>query len=226
MGDALNRFFTRILGSTTVELRNPNAPQSKKKTGPGFDQPMMQPKGAIPEVKASETSMPQSSGFRLSVPSDQNGGMIDLPPDIAQQIGNVFEPSKQATAAATVLHHPMQQTRTAPEIKRLGENRNRGENPEFIRSNIDIPNPNGSIDRGLFRINDQTFNGMMASPFWREAMKNKGITSWADMEDPNKNIEMARLILARGNWDSQKQEMIKDPSWVQWYAAPLSLRQK
>lgn len=190
--------------------------QAKPQTmGAGYDI------ASSPAPKLS-SPMPQQQGFRLSVPSDQ--GTFNLPDDIAQEIGNVFEPSKQATAAAQVLHHPNQQTRTPQEILRLGENWNRGENPEMIRNKIDIPNNDGSIDRGLFRINSNTFSGMLQNPFWKQAMEKRGITSWDDMEDPQKNVNMAYLILARGNWDSKNSQMLSNPSWGQWYAAPQELR--
>jgi hypothetical protein len=245
--------FLRSFGKTeTVNYYAPGKePTPAPSTGPGFDQPMGQP-GARgvpmePPIKSAQ-QLPQTSGggegFRLSVPSD-NGKTFNFSPELAQQIGNVFEPFKQATAAAQVLHHPTQQTRTRDEIKRLGENFNRGENPELVTQNIDISNPQTatakriaegdkfnsetkkyeSVDRGLFRINSRTFNGMMENPFWKAAMEKRGIKSWQDMEDPNKNTQMAYLILARSNWDSQNSQMTQNPSWNPWYAAPLKLRE-
>lgn len=185
---ALAKFFTPEKTTLYADGVTPEAAQKVKRTGPGFDGPMLQPKGsggpvqqAIETMQPQQTAAPQQgAGFRLSVPGD-NGKMVNLPPEIAQQIGNVFDKEGNATAAAQVLVHPNQQTRLPDEIARLGENYNRGENPDFTKSNIDIPNPNGSIDRGLFRINDQTFAGMQSRPFWNQAMKNKGITNWNDM---------------------------------------------
>lgn len=181
----------------------------------------------LPSENTPLNSQPASngSGFNISIP-DENGKTFNIPKDIAQQLGNVFDKEGIATQAAQVLRHPMEQTRTPEELARgLTQNFNRGENPDMIKSNIDIPNPNNSIDRGLFRINSDTFSGMMKDPTWRQYMANKGITDWKDMEDYNKNTEMARLILARGNYDKGTGSIQKDPSWKAWYASPLKLRQ-
>lgn len=242
----LNHIVGRVLGSEPLPIsggwnnpvQNPSQPQipiaqaSSPEPSPVFipqptpDQWGLKGHTGLRNYRVSGANTPTGDGFRLSVPGD-NGQTFNFPPEIAQQIGNVFEPIHEATSAARVLRHPNQQTRTAPELKRLGENWNRGENPDLITNNIDIPNPSdNSIDRGLFRINSNTFNGMIKDPFWKKAMATRGITKWSDMEDPNKNTQMAYLILARSNWDTNTSSVKQNPNWGSWYAAPIDLRTK
>lgn len=160
---------------------------------------------------------------KIQVPTGQ--GNQTLNPQMSQMLLNNFNDIGEATNSARVLLHPNQQTRTQGELnKGLGTSFNRGENPEFKMSNIDVPNNDGSIDRGLFRINSNTFTEMIKDKFWGSVMKNSGIKSWSDMDNVDKNTRMARLILARANWDSQNNQIMQNPNWSQWYAAPLDLR--
>jgi hypothetical protein len=162
-------------------------------------------------------------GFHLSVPGEN--GTVNLPQQISQQIGNVFEPYNEATSAARVLTHPLQMTNIPGEQSRgINTAPNRGENPNLTTQNIDIKNNDGSIDRGLFRINSNTFNEMSQNPFWRQAMQNKGITSWDNLNDMNKNTEMALLVLKYMNWNNQANTMNENPNYASWYAAPRDLR--
>lgn len=85
-----------------------------------------------------------------------------------------------------------------------------GENVHFqLGPEVDISNSNGSIDRGLYRINSYTFaHYLRVNP---EGLEQLGITSYKDMYDPELNIKMARVIY-------------KYQGWCAWYAAPADLR--
>jgi len=161
----------------------------------------------------------------ITIPNSQTGQPYKIPENIAQILLNSFNKSGEATNAAQILHHPRSQTYSPAEVQRYGkENWNYGENASFKTSNIDVKNDNGSIDRGFMRINDRTFAGMQSSPFWRQAMEKRGITSWEDMNDPQKNSDMGLLILMNSNWDSENQTMKDTPEWRRWFAGALSLR--
>jgi len=86
----------------------------------------------------------------------------------------------------------------------LGENTAYQAGPE-----MDIPNKDGSIDRGLFRVNSNTFIDFMERK--PEVLAQHGIYSWDDMLDPIKNAAMARII-----YDEQGAGA--------WYAAPPWLK--
>lgn len=176
---------------------------------------------ATPSPTPMPTAMPTPSpmphqGFRLSVPSsDTANGMIDVPPQVAQMLGNEFDKYGTATEAAQVLHHPMATTYTQGEIPR---GPNRGENPEFQMTDLDRTNPDGSIDRGAMRINSTTYSDMWRMPYWKQKMINSGITSWDSMLDPTLNMRMAYL---RG----EMARMSGQARWQPWVAAPKELRQ-
>lgn len=190
---------------------------------PGRVMPPKTPVQIIPRVKAGE-ELKQ----RIEVPSYKPGGKEVLPQKIAQVLMSVFDASKEATTAATALHHPKQQTYTPQEIARFGnESWNHGENPDYITQkspydyNTDkygkpymIVNPKGqeepSEDRGLFRINNATFYGLQKRK--GRLLKELGIDSYQDMYDPLKNAMVAKIIKDEGGWS-------------RWFAAPLSLRQ-
>jgi len=174
-------------------------------------------------------------GFRLNIPSSQDANKITkVPQNLAQLIGEIFEPIQQATAAATVLHHPY-----GEQLRGMGY----GENAGFITGkgwenketgvkgdyNYDdsgnlkyIMNPytgeqEPNEDRGLFRINNETFYLLQGSRKWNSKMKKAGIYSYDDMYDPEKNIRMARIM---GDW---RQQDLKMPRWSGWFAAPKNI---
>ena len=153
----------------------------------------------------------------ITIPGSQ-GGTTRVPNDIAQSLMNNFDDIKEATHAATVLHHPLEKTTD------LNPYPNYGENASFKTGKLEVANNNGTVDRGLMRINSGTFSGMQQDPFWNAKMKAKGITSYDDMANTDKNTAMARLILERGNWNSKTQTVKPNPSWGQWFAAPKILR--
>ena len=66
------------------------------------------------------------------------------------------------------------------------------------RRKDNINRADGSIDRGIFQINSNSFNGLMKR---RGAeLQAKGIFNFDDMWDPKKNIEVARMIYDEGGW--------------------------
>lgn len=86
----------------------------------------------------------------------------------------------------------------------------RGENTGFkTGTEVDIGNNDGSIDRGLFRINSNTFADFMRRK--GKLLAQYGIKTWDDMLNPQKNAFMAKII---------KDEQ----GWKAWYAAPEDLR--
>lgn len=162
----------------------------------------------------------------INIPDSQTQGMHQVPFGIAQTLLNAFNDINEATNAARVLHHPKSQTFTPDEVAKMGrESWNYGENASY-KTQADAPNKDGSIDRGLMRINSNTFNGMLQDPFWRKVMAKYGITHWDDMLDQEKNARMGRLILTRTNWNNVLNSINPNPSYGAWYAAPLDLRQR
>lgn len=90
------------------------------------------------------------------------------------------------------------------EATRVLKGENGARNPRAENRNND-----GSIDRGLFQINSNTF-----ADFQRrkgDLMAQAGIRSYEDMFDPAKNAKMAKII---------KDEQ----GWAAWYGAPDDLR--
>ena len=87
-----------------------------------------------------------------------------------------------------------------------------GENTGYqIGPEVDMKNNDGSIDRGLYRINSNTFADFQKRK--PDLLKGMGINNYEDMYDPMKNINMARMIYDEQGWDA-------------WYAAPPDLRSK
>lgn len=170
----------------------------------------------VPKVMATE---PYEQN--ITIPGSQ-GGTTKIPGSTAQTLMNNFNDIGEATNAAMVLHHPRSQTYTPEEIKTYGRKSiNHGENASF-RNIVDATQSDGSIDRGLMRINSNTFNGLMQRhPEW---MAKAGITSWEQMNDPELNARVARLILLDSNYKDG--QVRSNPSWRRWFAAPLELRKR
>lgn len=136
------------------------------------------------------------------IPLRTDQGTIRPPRNIEQIIMDVFGPTNRATEAASVLNHPLSMGGAGKMT--------RGENQGFKTGReVDIGNRDGSIDRGLYRINSNTF-----ADFQRrmpEVLEANGISSWDDMLDPLLNTKMAKII--------QEQQ-----GWGAWYAAPEELQ--
>lgn len=147
----------------------------------------------------------------ITIPFSQ-GGQKTLPPGLSQILMNAFNNIGQATNSAKILNHPKQITAIGNEQQQgINTVPNYGENAGFKQSNIDTQNSDGSIDRGLFRINSNTFNGIMAHPQLKQVAAQYGIRNWEDMNDPQKNAYMARLIYMQGGWG-------------RWFAGQQNLR--
>lgn len=182
------------------------------------------PKAQAQELPA-DAPPPPFSGHNIQIPASQGTGMTKVPENIAQLLMENFDDIGEATNAARVLHHPREQTYSPAEIERYGkESWTHGENASFRTGQLDSLQANGTTDRGLMRTNSGTFDGMQANPFWNQAMEKRGITSFDDLIDTANNVEMARLILDRGNWDNENGRTKDNPDWTQWFAAPLDLR--
>lgn len=192
---------------------------------------------ASPQRTLSPTPQPQpqQGGFRLSVPGDN--GDVRLPDTLAQGIGNEFEDIQQATSSGRILNHP---------YGRQKKGYGTGENAGFITGegwddyNYDektgevkwVKNPftkesEKNEDRGLFRINNETFYTYLQDrrPGYRDAMYRAGIIDspnyeditpekakeyYKRMYDPDLNTKMARIIYDKQGWDA-------------WFAAPEDL---
>lgn len=140
------------------------------------------------------------------------GGQYTLPADLSQIMLNAFNDIGQATNSAKVLNHPADNPYLPGDPSSVNHT-TYGENGSFKTNNIDVTNNDGSVDRGLYRINNNSFNGIMADPHWGGLARDKfGIKNWQDMEDPQKNAYMAKLIYERNS------------GWRGWYAAPKDLR--
>ena len=174
------------------------------------------------QVTPTPTPTPQPwAGHNIQIPDSQGNGSHRVPQFVAQALMNAFDDIGEATNAATVLHHPRSQTRTKPEVLRMGESWNHGENASY-KTGADVTQSNGSIDRGLMRVNSNTFNGLMKRhPGW---MKKIGVTSWDQMNDPVLNAQVGRLVLLDSNYNKGKVK--KNPNYMRWYAAPLPLRER
>ena len=92
------------------------------------------------------------------------------------------------------------------EAARVLQGENSGRDP-----NAENRNRNGSIDRGLFQINSNTFTDFMRRKGGE--LRKFGIETFEDMFDPEKNSIMAGFIKAEQGWRA-------------WYGAPADLRAK
>lgn len=201
----------------------------KQKASPLFKSGNQNVQGSnnIPSpIPPAPTASPAPYVPKITVPTDK--GDYAIPPKYSQMLLNSFDDIKEATNSARMLLHPMEMTLSDDEQARIRASGqevypNRGENPELLDV-IDVPNNDGSIDRGLTRINSATFAEMLGNDYWGRRMGKKGIGNWEDMNDPQKNIDMARLRLEYGNWDSENQRIKKNPNYMPWYAAPKDLR--
>jgi hypothetical protein len=214
---SLHDLYSSLTGLNNVKASD-NQPIISDLATEAFKRETPQMLNAVQQSKNTTPPVQQNPGYNISVPSDS--GMTQLPPQISQLLGNTFDQQGVATDADRVLIHPTENTALPGEQQQgINTGPNSGENPQFKTSNIDVPNPDGSIDRGLFRINSNTFNTYMSSPAQKNVLSYYGINSWDDMNDPNKNAVMAKLIhndtigpqSSKGNWGA-------------WFAAPASLR--
>ena len=188
----------------------PESAADLKRLYPTYSHP-----GSVPSTQVSTT------GYKHQIPykTEVGGETKYIPEDVAQPLMEVFDPIGAATESAQFLAHPTETTLLPWEVPWIKNRMAGGENRGFQTKDIDIPNPNKSIDRGLFRINSDTFAGWMNNPKSREKLKDLGITSYEDMNDAKKNAQFARLLM-----ESTPTRNPGDRSWRKWWAAPLLLR--
>jgi hypothetical protein len=150
-----------------------------ERTGPGFTEPMQQPLGKTLGVSSDKESTKK-------IPATPYNNAVE----------KVF--GENYKDALRVLRWEDEDGTVR------GENTNYQTGPE-----VDIKNKNGSIDRGLYRINSNTFADFMRRK--GNLLRKNGINSYEDMYDPVLNIKMAKII-----YDEQ--------GWKAWFAAPPDLR--
>lgn len=143
--------------------------------------------------------------------------------NLAQGLMENFDDIKQATKAAQMLAHKYSQTNLPHEVKARGENWNFGENPNFFTDKTDLQD-NNTYDMGLMRNNTGTFDDLLGLAYWPTRMKEAGLNSHADLNDPEKSLKMARLVLESSNWDNKKKRIRDNPTWHRWFNAPLENR--
>lgn len=87
------------------------------------------------------------------------------------------------------------------------------ENGQYDPRRADNVNPSdGSIDRGIFQINSNTFNGLMQRQ--GDRLKKLGIRSFEDMYDPEKNAIVAQIIKEGAQ---QFRPETNPNGWSGWY---------
>lgn len=89
-------------------------------------------------------------------------------------------------------------------LKRKVGELTKGENTQ-LNPNADYTNTNGSIDRGLFQINSDTFKDLQRRK--GSQLKKTGANTFEDLYDPIINIKVAKIIYDEGGWD-------------RWFGAP------
>lgn len=152
----------------------PSAPTPKP---PVVSAPTPKP---TPKPTAKPTATPakpnQSLMFDYTQYPNTTGFAPQQPPaSIAQLIWSLFP--NEATKAAIVAA---------------------SENGTFNPKVKDNVNSDGSIDRGLWQINDRTFNGLMARK--PKQMQQLGINDYSQMLDAYLNSQVAKLIKDEGGW--------------------------
>jgi hypothetical protein len=201
--------YNTSTGQTTVDYPSP-----KPQFSPA---PPVNPSQQYAQAEPTPQQQYGGGGFRVQVPSDN--GPVNLPDSISQNLGNELDRYGLATEAARVLIHPRQQTYTPQEVAQYGhENWNTGENPQFITTNTDRTQGNGTIDRGLMRENSQPFKELQGSHKWNTILKENGIKSFDDLHDTAKSIRYAKIL---GDYYEQDLGL---PRWLAWFAAPPDLR--
>lgn len=126
------------------------------------------------------------SDYEIRRPGFEGKTIPQPPANIADTIWNTFAPRGEATPAAAVAW---------------------SENGAFNPTAQGV-NSGGSVDRGIFQINDMTFNGLMKRR--PKQMAAIGVHSFDQMDDPELNAKVAELIrIEEGEAGSQP--------WGRWY---------
>lgn len=161
-------------------------------------------------TQATQKAIQTAYQPNIMIPDSQTGLPRQVDPAIAQILLNSFNATGQATNAAQVLSHPASNSFISTDPL-SNDHINHGENASFRTGNIDATNYGGSVDRGLMRINSQTFSDWMNNPNSKSKLAKLGINSFEDMNDPQKNANFANLLQQSGGWE-------------RWFAAPRNLR--
>jgi hypothetical protein len=248
--NSLKNLFGNLFYGATYDTRTGqetiNWPTPKAEYSPA---PPQQPYSPTPTpTPQQQYNSNQASTFNIPYQTDNETKMV--PGGLSQSLGDIWTsgqigPSANATESASILSHPY-----GEQVKGYG----RGENQDF-QVVIDVPNrinekgdwdPNApiktfeskfpslgtlqSIDRGLFRINNESFLTYLAGKNERKKMYDAGIIDnphdswegltpetinkyWDYMNDPVKNMKMAKLIFDKQGAGA-------------WYAAPIGLVNK
>jgi len=157
-----------VFGNHPVDT---GATPTPRPTGPGFDQPMLQPSGA-PQAKI-EVVEPAHKVSREEVQQQQ--AMPQAGPYgsiISKYFGDQM-----------------------PNALKTLQGENSAQNPRAENKY----NSNGTVDRGLFQINSATFDDFMQRK--GKQLRSMGINSFDDMFDPEKNAAMAKMIYDQQGWD-------------------------
>jgi len=180
--------------------------EKPKKTGPGFTEPMQQPKGVL-EAKPED--------IKKVIPKEYE----DL---INEEFGDQAENAKRVlryTNEKGEVHGENPGYRAGREVDVSNEGYQKGVNSK--QSPGDVLGKDGlwySQDRGLYRINSRNFTDREFKRY-KKRLKAAGITiespeeAWDEMLDPEKNIKMAKIIYDEGGWG-------------RWFAAPPDLLAK
>ncbi len=168
--------FSNTPNNTPSVIGNPSQMKLSVGVSPNFVN-QMQPQtvdAADPNYRfAFETQKRDQNYANLT---GRGGFQPQQPPqDIGQIIRNTFP--NEATTAALVAAT---------------------ENGTYNPTVKDNPNSDGSVDRGLFQINNHTFNGLMQK--FGDRLRTQGINSYEDMYDPAKNAAIAKMIYDQNGW--------------------------
>ena len=174
---------------------------SKMKITYGRVKPSTPP--TIPTNKPIPSSQPQQTTEVPSFYFDYGGLRRD------QQYADTgsrpnFNPSQPPTNIATPIRRHFPNEATAAALVAGTEN------AAYDPRRADNINPVGGIDRGIFQINSNTFNGLMQRQ--GELLKSYGINSFEDMYDPDKNAFVAKLI-----HQNSQQANPQTAGWGPWY---------
>ena len=205
---ALPKFLQDLLGSTKITSTKTDQGWVRKEESTGGIMEMIKKILGEKDVKAQMVPTPTPTPTATPQPTPE----VTTPP--------TPNPWEQAGRPAT---NPYAEQMSAfgenagnmERVLRWGEPDDQGYGANYGGENLsynaegDNQNSDGSIDRGLFQINSNTFADFLRRK--GDVMTSLGITSFEDMKDPQKNIQMAKLIL-------------EEQGYGAWYGAPADLK--
>ena len=194
----LDTLFKGSIGGKVQQLRDYISKFSEPAVfrSEGYVQPKETPSTKITYTPRQQTAMPTQALTPTPIPS-RVAELPDVQRPYQEEINKYWQ--EKSNIANQILRYVEPTTGIV-----------KGENTAYqTGQNMDIPNANGSIDRGLFRINSNTFLDFMERK--SDILSQSGIYNWDDMLDPLKNAAMARII-----YDEQGAGA--------WFAAPPWLK--